>query len=64
MTHTPSNIHINEQRFKTNFEALSRIGATDAGGVHRPALSAAYLAARAWLRERIEAAGLEYACDE
>jgi N-carbamoyl-L-amino-acid hydrolase len=62
MTHTPSSIRINEQRFKTNFEALSCIGATDAGGAHRPALSAADLEARAWLRERIEAAGLEYAC--
>ena len=62
MTHTPSSIRINEQRFKTNFEALSRIGATAAGGVHRPALSAADLEARAWFRERIEAAGLEYAC--
>jgi N-carbamoyl-L-amino-acid hydrolase len=62
MTLTPSSIRINEQRFKTNFEALSRIGATDAGGVQRPALSVADLEARAWLRERIEAAGLEYAC--
>ena len=63
MTHTPLNIHINEQRFKTNFEALSRIGATDAGGAQRSALSVADLEARAWLRERIKAAGLEYACD-
>jgi len=63
MTHTLSSIRINEQRFKTNFEALSRIGATDAGGAHRPALSAADLGARAWFRERVEAAGLEYACD-
>jgi len=63
MTQPPSSIRINEQRFKTNFEALSRIGAADAGGAHRPALSMADLEARAWLRERIEAAGLEYACD-
>jgi N-carbamoyl-L-amino-acid hydrolase len=62
MTHTLSSIRINAQRFKTNFEALSRIGATAAGGAHRPALSVADLEARAWLRERIEAAGLEYAC--
>ena len=63
MTHTSSNIRINAQRFKTTFEALSRIGATAAGGVQRPSLSAADLAARAWFRERIEAAGLQYACD-
>jgi hypothetical protein len=63
MIHTPSIIHINAQRFKMNFAALSRIGATDAGGAHRPALSTSDLAARAWLRARIEAARLEYACD-
>jgi len=58
MTQPPSSIRINEQRFKTNFEALGRIGAADAGGVQRPALSAADLETRAWLRERIEAAGV------
>ena len=62
MTRTPSSVRINEQRFKTNFEALSRIGATAAGGVHRPALSVADLEARTWFHGQIEAAGLEYTC--
>jgi N-carbamoyl-L-amino-acid hydrolase len=63
MVHPLSNYHINEQRFKANFDALSKIGATAEGGVNRPALSEADLAARNWLRERIETAGLEYTCD-
>jgi hypothetical protein len=43
-----------EQRFKTNFAALSRIGAMDAGGAHWPALSAADLEARALVAARVE----------
>jgi len=56
MIHTPSNIRINAQRFKTNFEALSCIGVTDAGGVQRPALSAADLEARPLGGWRVESA--------
>jgi N-carbamoyl-L-amino-acid hydrolase len=44
-------------------EALAEIGATGDGGVHRPALREAHLAARAWLQERIEDAGLEFRVD-
>jgi len=58
MPQPPSNIHINARRFKTNFAALSRIGAAEAGGAQRSALSAADLEARAWLRARIGPAGV------
>lgn len=54
---------VNEERFRADFEALAKIGATGDGGVHRPALSEAHLAARAWLRGRIAAAGLEFRVD-
>lgn len=53
-------LRINPERLKADFEALSEIGSTGDGGVHRPALSPAHLEARAWLRERIAAAGLEF----
>ena len=56
MTHTPSSIRINEQRFKANFEALSRIGAADAGGVQRSALNEADLEARVLGGWRVESA--------
>ena len=55
--------HIHIKRFHQDFEALAQIGATMEGGVHRPALSEAHLAARAWLRQRILDAGLEFRCD-
>lgn len=58
-----STLHINAQRYQGNFEALSRIGATPEGGVHRPAFSPDHLAARAWFREKIQAAGLEFYMD-
>lgn len=57
-------LRINPARFQHNFNALSEIGATDDGGVHRPALSEAHLAARAWFRERIRESGLETRIDE
>lgn len=52
-------LRIDNDHFKADFEALAHIGATGDGGVNRTALGEAHLAARAWLRERIEAAGLE-----
>jgi N-carbamoyl-L-amino-acid hydrolase len=55
-------LQINAERLRSDFEALSRIGATAEGGVSRPALSEAHLAARAWFRERA-AAGLEVNVD-
>jgi len=56
-------VRINEGRFRDDFEALAEIGSTGDGGVHRPALGEADLAARAWLRERIAKAGLELHVD-
>lgn len=56
-------LRINPARLKADFDALSEIGSTGDGGVHRPSLSAAHLAARAWLRERIDSAGLEFRQD-
>jgi N-carbamoyl-L-amino-acid hydrolase len=56
-------LRINEERFRADLAALAEIGATGDGGVHRPALGEAHLAARAWLRERIEDAGLEFRVD-
>lgn len=50
---------IDTERFLQDFEDLARLGATPAGGVHRPALSEADLQARAWFRDRAEAAGLK-----
>lgn len=55
-----SALRINPDRFQADFEALAQIGATGDGGVHRPALSPTHLAARAWFRQRIEEAGLQF----
>ena len=54
-----SDIRINEERFRAQFEALAAVGATPKGGVHRPAYSDAHLAARRWFLETAENAGLE-----
>lgn len=54
---------VNESRFRANFEALSRIGATGDGGVHRPALSEDHLRARAWFAETARQAGLGVSVD-
>ncbi len=56
-------LRINQGRFAADFEALAQIGATGDGGVHRPALSPAHLAARTWFRQRIEEAGLQFRLD-
>ncbi len=56
-------LRINSERLRADFEALAEIGATGDGGVHRPALGEAHLAARAWFRQQIEAAGLEFRSD-
>src|SRR5437868_6955124 len=44
---------------REDFDALAAIGATPEGGVSRPSLGKAHLAARAWFLERAEAYGLE-----
>src|SRR5512142_611687 len=56
-------LRINSARLRADFDALSEIGSTGDGGVHRPSLSEAHLAARRWLREQIENAGLEFHVD-
>lgn len=60
---TVNPLRINSNRLHADFDALSEIGSTGDGGVHRPSLSEAHLAARAWLREQIEKAGLEFRVD-
>lgn len=56
-------LRVQASRLQADFEALSAIGATGDGGVHRPALSEAHLAARRWLKQRITEAGLEWRQD-
>jgi N-carbamoyl-L-amino-acid hydrolase len=51
---------INPQRLRADFDAVAQIGSTGDGGIHRPSLSDAHLAARAWLKEAIQAAGLDF----
>lgn len=48
---------INAQRLLDDLATLAQIGATSDGGVHRPALSSADMAARDWFKQRITAAG-------
>jgi beta-ureidopropionase / N-carbamoyl-L-amino-acid hydrolase len=57
-------LKIDPQRLREHFEALAGIGSTGDGGVNRPALSEAHLAARAWFRAQAERAGLETHVDE
>lgn len=59
-------LRINSERMLTAFNELAHsrgLGETGDGGVHRPALSGAHLAARARFREQIENAGLEFRLD-
>ena len=63
MTPSQATLRVNAERLRADFETLATIGATPEGGVHRPALSLAHLAARAWFRERLADAGLELYVD-
>lgn len=63
MPNSLPNLQINSKRFFDSFSALSAIGATGDGGVNRPALSEAHLAARAWFRAEAESAGLDFRVD-
>jgi beta-ureidopropionase / N-carbamoyl-L-amino-acid hydrolase len=56
-------LRVNADRMLASFNQLALIGATTEGGVHRPALSEAHLAARKWFREEIERSGLEFHTD-
>lgn len=58
-TTAPTSLRVDAGRLRTRFDALARIGATAAGGVHRPAFSDAHRAARAWFAETATAAGLD-----
>jgi N-carbamoyl-L-amino-acid hydrolase len=48
---------------RADFEALAAFGATEEGGVDRPSLGEAHLAARRWFLERARAYGLETRID-
>jgi len=50
-------LHINEPRFYQAFERLTIDGATEKGGLNRPALSEAHLAARETFKDMIEERG-------
>ena len=63
MTDLRRELRIDADRLKTDFDVLAEIGCTGDGGVHRPAFGEAHLAARAWFREQIEAAELEFRVD-
>jgi N-carbamoyl-L-amino-acid hydrolase len=63
MTESWDKLRIDPERMRAAFEALARIGASPGGGVNRPALSEAHLAARRWFREQIETAGLKFRTD-
>lgn len=52
-------LRINGERLLADLRNLARIGGTPDGGVNRPALSDADLAAREWFAERAAAAGLD-----
>src|SRR5205823_13682892 len=54
---------VDGERMREDFDALAAIGATPAGGVDRPSLGDAHLAARAWFLGRARAAGLEARVD-
>ncbi len=56
-------IRVNMPRLKHDLEELGRIGRDERGGISRPSFSAADLEARAWLRKKIEEAGLGYRQD-
>jgi beta-ureidopropionase / N-carbamoyl-L-amino-acid hydrolase len=58
-----NNLRINADRMLDSFKQLALIGATAEGGVHRPALSDAHLAARKWFRDEVGRSGLEFHVD-
>ncbi|MDX6467742.1 MAG: allantoate deiminase [Gaiellaceae bacterium] len=51
-------MRVDATRLREDFDALAAIGATAAGGVDRPSLGDAHLAARRWFLECAEAYGL------
>ena len=63
MTYAFDHLRIDPNRMLAAFNELSQFGATGDGGVDRPALSWAHLAARSWFRGLIENSGLEFRTD-
>jgi len=63
MTREPQDIGIDIGRLRADIQALGQIGRDPRGGLSRPSFSPADLEARAWLKERIEEAGLTYRRD-
>ncbi len=57
MTVSAPCLHINEARFKEDFQRLTQDGATSDGGLNRPALSEAHLSARETFRDMIRERG-------
>ena len=58
-----TSLQINPGRLQSDFDALAAIGATAGGGVNRPALSPAHLAARALFAAQVKQAGLALQID-
>lgn len=58
-----SQLRVNASRMLDSFNELASIGATEEGGVHRPALGEAHLAARQWFRKEVERSVLEFYID-
>jgi N-carbamoyl-L-amino-acid hydrolase len=56
-------IWVDAARLKKDIEDLAGIGRDPRGGISRPSFSRADLEARAWLKDRIRAAGLEFRQD-
>ena len=56
-------MRINGERLRNDLEELGRIGRDEHGGVSRPSFSPADFEARAWLKKKIEEAGLCYRQD-
>lgn len=56
-------LEVNFQRLKSDIQSLSRIGQKADHGIYRMAFSQGDLEGRAWLKERIEAAHLDYYLD-
>jgi N-carbamoyl-L-amino-acid hydrolase len=56
-------IRVNIERLKQDLEELGRIGRDEHGGVSRPSFCPADFEARAWLKKKIEDAGLCYRQD-
>lgn len=56
-------LRIDPDRMLAAFDELAAIGSTGDGGVYRPTFSEAHLAARAWFRDQVRSAGLDFRTD-